>query len=100
VNDDTQDQADDPVIRQLVRSMNGYEEIAIAKAFKQPFEDLAGMMALRSLIFMTERRSVPTTPGAHQISDRDAYQAAMMLTVAEVEEWIKTMTSLSDAEGN
>jgi hypothetical protein len=98
--DDIQDQdkTDDPVVRQLVRSMTGFEEIAIAKAFRKPFEDLTGMMALRSLIFMTERRSVPAAPGSRQISDRDAYQAAMTLTIAEVEDWIKTLAS--DAEGN
>lgn len=72
----------------MARSLNGYDEIAIKKAFGASFEDLEGMFAGRSLYFIKLRRD-----GA---KDPEALKAAMMATIGELEDRFRS----SDAEGN
>jgi hypothetical protein len=59
-------------------SLNGYDEIAIAKFFGVDYTELQTrpIMLLRSLMFIVERRA-----GA---KDPDAYRAAMKATGSEV----------------
>ena len=59
-------------------SLNGYDELAIAKFFGADYTELEGrpITVLRALIFVLERRG-----GA---KDTDAYKAAMTLTGTEV----------------
>lgn len=69
----------DVPFEEFFESLNGFDEIAIFKAFKLDLSAMEerGFLAIRSCIFVHMRRL-----GS---SDADAYQAAMMLPVKELE---------------
>lgn len=74
-------------IDELARSINGFDEIAISKAFGYEVEDLLGpngdgkgakkVRFLRALIFTAKRRL--------GLKDRDAYRETMELPLYELE---------------
>lgn len=61
----------------VLLSVNGYDEIAIASYFNAELTELQDkpLRAIRAMVFIAERRG-----GAN---DKDAYKAAMTLTQAE-----------------
>lgn len=73
----------------MSRSLTGFDEIAIKKLFGSSFEKLEGMFAGRSLWFIKLRRE--------GVSDKDAFKAAMDVTIGELED---VFDSTVDAEGN
>lgn len=75
-------------ITEFSKTITGFDEIAIRKAFGSPFEDLPGMTATRSLLFVRERRN-----GAN---DKDAYKTVMEMTVGEIIDLLPER----DSEGN
>lgn len=56
-------------VEEAMKSMNGFDEIAIEQAFGKDFDELSGRKSVRALIFLLERRG-----GA---SDKDAKAFAM-----------------------
>jgi len=75
--------------RDMSRSLTGFDEIAIRKAFGDAFESLKGMFAGRSLVFVHFRRD--------GMKDADAHRRSLELTVGELEIIFRND---EDAEGN
>lgn len=67
-------------IKVMAKSLTGFDEIAIRKAFASPFEDLSGMFGTRALLFTQLRRDGAT--------DADAFKVVMDATVGEIMEVI------------
>lgn len=63
-----------PSFEDAVGSLSGFEELAIAKAFKAELSDLSATMTMRALVFVQARRE--------QMNDQEAYRTAMQLTLA------------------
>lgn len=76
--------------QEMTRSLTGFDEIAIKKAFGARFEDLEGMFFARSLLFVQMRRE-----GA---GDAAAFKAVMEMTFGDVED--RFDKPAADAEGN
>jgi hypothetical protein len=74
--------------REFSRSLTGFDELAIMKAFRKPWTELEGMFAGRALLFVQLRRD-----GA---KDADAYRVSMEITAGDIED----LFSIPDAEGN
>jgi hypothetical protein len=55
--------------QEIVDSVNGFDEVAIIRAFGQPLDTLTGTLTLRALVFLVERRG--------GMKDIDAYQSVM-----------------------
>jgi hypothetical protein len=72
--------------REFTKSLTGWDEIAIRKAFGSSLEDLEGSLIPRALLFVQRRRE-----GA---KDAQAYIAAMDLPMGDLEKLFE-----SDAEG-
>lgn len=62
----------------LSRSINGFEQIAIRRMFRERLDALSadGVMLMRAFLFVVEKRN--------GMSDPDAYRAAMNMTIEEV----------------
>lgn len=66
-----------PTMEEMAESLTGYEEIAIAKAFKIPdYTDLPPTMLGRAMVFALLRR--------REVADGDAYQQVMAMTLRNV----------------
>lgn len=63
---------------EAMKSLNGFDEIAIEKAFGRDFDDLNGRATVRAVIFVLERRG-----GA---SDKDAKAHAMSIPLGELDQ--------------
>lgn len=63
---------------EAMKSLNGFDEIAIEKAFGKEFDDLNGRDTIRAIIFVLERRAGST--------DKDAKQYAMSLPMGQLDE--------------
>ncbi|WP_028654880.1 hypothetical protein [Nocardioides sp. J54] len=63
---------------EAMNSLNGFDEIAIEKAFGQDFDDLNGRATVRAVIFVLEKRA-----GA---SDKDAKQYAMSVPMGQLDD--------------
>jgi len=94
--DQTQDQHEEEraqtVVTQLVRSMTGFEDLAVASAFGKQFDQMSGTFCIRALVFVTKRRE--------GLKDRDAYRMVMSMTGQDIDDWIKKIYESPDAEGN
>lgn len=73
-------------------SLNGYDEIAIAKAFGCDFTELKDrpVMFLRALMFVMERRA--------EAKDAEAFKTAMSATATEVNAYFPDETPDLDPE--
>lgn len=71
----------DTTMTDVLLSVNGYDEIAIARFFNAELTELQDkpLRAIRAMVFIAERRN-----GA---SDKDAYKAAMTLTQSEAADY-------------
>lgn len=67
-----------PTATQMVRSLTGWDEVAIERMFRSKVGDLSSTMAARAAVFVQLRRE-----GG---DDRNAYGQAMGMTLGEVEE--------------
>jgi hypothetical protein len=74
--------------REFAQTLTGFDELAIKKFFRDTFENLDGMLAPRSLIFVLFRREGNT--------DGDAYTRSMNLTIGQVDTYFVTG---EDSEG-
>ena len=63
---------------EMMRSLGGFEEIAIAQRFGSDLLQLGGTMATRALVFVDLRRR-----GA---KDSEAYKTAMDMTLGDVQD--------------
>jgi hypothetical protein len=73
-------------------TLTGFEEIAVAKHFGRPLQDLGnhdGMMALRALVMTHKARA--------GVKAREAYDAAMALTRAETVAYFERVAPPDDA---
>lgn len=61
---------------EVAQTVNGFEEIAVRKAFGASFETLEGTHAARALVFILLRRQ--------KLKDHEAYSSAMELTIREL----------------
>lgn len=82
---------------EVVRSLNGFEDIAIEKAFGAPLLKMDEMRAPRALVFVLRKRE--------GLNDFDAYNASMEMTFGELTEIFETEnsddeTSTLDGPGN
>ena len=75
-------------LEQTLRSMNGYDEIAVQNMFRVPLKDLDGTTASRVAVFLTKRRE-----GTH---DGEAFKQSMELTIADLESLIDTADEADD----
>lgn len=71
----TEQETKRPTVEDATGALNGFDEIAIEKAFGKDLGSLNGTMTLRALVFALERRG-----GAN---DKDAYGTAMRATLLE-----------------
>jgi hypothetical protein len=61
----------------FAKSLNGFEELAIRKAFGVGISELEGTMVPRAILFINEKRN--------GLKDFDAYNSAMLLTLSAIE---------------
>lgn len=71
--------AGEEAVETAMRSITGFDEIAIEQAFGSSFSDLSPTMTTRSVIFVLERRRGST--------DAQAYQTAMRLGLGQVDDY-------------
>lgn len=69
-------------IQVLAKSLTGFDEIAIEKAFSLSFSDLGGTLIARALLFVVFRREGKNDP--------TAYLDAMNVAVGELEDYFET----------
>jgi len=62
-------------IEEMTESLNGFEEIAVAKKFGAELDDLPATRMLRALVFIDRKRSGD--------DDKAAYDACMTLTLKQ-----------------
>lgn len=67
---------------EFVRSLNGFDDIAIEQAFKMPFTKMDEMRGARALLFVKNRRD--------GMSDFDAFKNAMEVTLGELGDIFET----------
>jgi hypothetical protein len=65
-----------------MRSLTGFDEIAVEKAFGKEFDDLNGRDTVRAVIFVLEKRA-----GAN---DKDAKQYAMSVPMGQLDDHFET----------
>ncbi|GAB3663474.1 hypothetical protein GCM10027596_26680 [Nocardioides korecus] len=65
-------------VEEVVGSLNGFDELAVKKAFGTPVGELEGTFMLRACAFVLFKRQGQ--------SDREAYDAAMTLTLTQCDE--------------
>lgn len=63
----------------VAKSINGYDELAIARAFGKDVDELRGTMAIRAVVFLQLRRE--------GVKDAEAKRGCMELTVTELNEF-------------
>ncbi len=63
----------------LVRSLTGWDEIAISERFRKEFSDLGQTITMRSLVFVQLRRA--------KVPDGDAFRACMNLPLGDLERY-------------
>lgn len=77
--------------RETLRSLNGFDEIAIEKAFGKELDDLSGRATLRALIFVVEKRN--------GVTDKDAKAIAMGIPIRELDDhFAKPVEEVDDDE--
>lgn len=64
-------------VEELTGSLNYYDELAIEKSWGKPFNDLAGVILLRALLFIQFRRG--------GLKDKDAFEKAAKLRMDQVD---------------
>lgn len=64
-------------MEEMTRSLTGFDEIAIERAWGKAFNDLGGTTLARALLFVAERRD--------GMKDADAYRAVMDLRLDALE---------------
>src|SRR4051794_25438317 len=78
-------------IEAMTESLTGFEEIAITKAFGVDIAELPGTQPVRALVFAYRRRQGDT--------DKDAYDAAMSLSMRAAMDHFDRPESEDDQEG-
>lgn len=68
--------------REALNSLNGFDEIAIEKAFGKPLDELDGRATVRSVIFVLEKRA-----GS---SDKDAKAYALGVAMGKLDDHFDT----------
>lgn len=66
-----------PSVEDAARSLTGFDELAIARAFGADLSALTGTMTTRAIVFVLQRRA--------GLDDAAAYKAAMTLSLGECE---------------
>lgn len=67
-----------PTYNEAVENLTGFDEIAIEKKFGTDLDELRISMQLRALIFIARTRT--------GLTEKDAYNAAMNLTVKQLDD--------------
>lgn len=76
---------------ELGRSLTGFEELAIHKAFGRVVDELTGTMTLRAMLFILRKRE--------GTADKDAYQQVMSMPLGEVSEQFTIPGTADDDSG-
>lgn len=77
-------------LREVTGSINGFDEIAISKAFRQDLDKMTGSMPTRAAIFTHLRRI--------GVKDNEAYKDAMGLTIAEIEALFRDQVEAAEGD--
>ncbi len=66
-----------PSVEEVVKSLTGFDEIAIEQKFREDFTSLSPTMTTRALVFILEKRA-----GAE---DKDAYRTSMNMPLGDIQ---------------
>jgi hypothetical protein len=77
-----------PTVVEVVRSLTGFDELAIEAKFRAQVSDLEGTKLMRVLVFTLERRAGN--------DDKAAYGTAMRLTLGDIDEAFSKPVALED----
>lgn len=81
-----------PTVMETVKSLTGFDELAIEKMFKKPVDELDGIKLVRAIVFVQERRT--------GLDDKTAYNKMMNLTVGQVSDRFAKEDEDGEEEGN
>jgi hypothetical protein len=76
---------------EFTKTLTGFDELAIERAFRRPLDDMPSIASLRALLFIRLRRE-----GA---KDTDAFKVAMSLTLGRMEDLFERPRDEDDDEG-
>jgi hypothetical protein len=74
----------------FTRTLTGFDEIAVRKAFGASFDELEGTLNPRALLFIQYRR--------HDMKDFEAYKAAMEIMLGDLEQLFQNPNEVDEGK--